>query len=280
MAHQVVALPRPSHAGFHTAREGNCMTTRRGPGAFTTILMLFPMLAVPVMALFGVPHFMPVVASPTPAMQTDQFVGFLEPRAGQSDAVLHPVSLRTESEDVDLFQPYGADGIASNQPGLNEAASQDSEVRNNWSDPLKSSQIADSGRNRSGQSTPEALIGNGLKPGLVTIFDSRPTGRESQIDPTARYVRPGNAKPKLTRLPTETQSMTWQQASQILNNLGVQSYSLSPGLSPGEFRFMCLVSSTDDPRISRRFESNSTDPLVAVEQVIAQVKSWTQATVR
>ena len=74
--------------------------------------------------------------------------------------------------------------------------------------------------------------------------------------------------------------MTWQQASQILNNLGVQSYSLSPGLNPGEFRFMCLVSSTDDPRISRRFESNSTDPLVAVEQVITQVKSWTQARVR
>ena len=258
------------------------MTTRRGPGAFTTILMLFPMLAVPVMALFGVPHFMPVVASPTPDRQADPFVGFLERRAGQSDAGLHSVSLRTESDDVDLFQPYGPDAANSEQPTPRAAGSRVSEIRNNWSDPLKSSPIANSGRNRSGLSTTETSIKNGLKPGLVTIFDSRPTRRETQVVPTARYERPGNARPgpTTTRLPAETQSMTWQQASQILNNLGVQSYSLSPGLNPGEFRFMCLVSSTDDPRVSRRFESNSTDPLVAVEQVITQVKSWTQARVR
>jgi hypothetical protein len=256
------------------------MTTRRGPGAFTTILMLIPMLAVPVMALFGVPHFMPVVASPTPALQAEPFVGFLEPRTGQSDAVLHPVSLRTESQDVDLFQPYGADAATSNQPTLSEAASRISEIRNNWSDPLKFSRISDTARSRSDLSTTEASIEGGLKPGLVTIFDSRPTGRESQVDPATRYERPGIARPVPARLPTETQSMTWRQASQILNDLGVQTYSLSPGLSPGEFRFVCLVSSTDDPRISRRFESNSPDPLVAVEQVITQVKSWTQAEVR
>ena len=74
--------------------------------------------------------------------------------------------------------------------------------------------------------------------------------------------------------------MSWRQASKILDELGVQTYSLSPGLNPGEFRFVCLVSSTDDPRVSRRFESHSTDPLVAVEQVIVQVTRWTRSSSR
>jgi hypothetical protein len=273
------------------------MTTRRGPGAVTTILMLIPMLAVPVMALFGVPHFMPVVASPTPTTLDEPFVGFRELRTGQSDTVLHPVSLRTESESVDLFQPYGGETVASNSPARGTADSQLNQIRSEWSDPLSppqnagSPQNADSLQSRAGVETAVPSSGSGLSPGLVTIFDSRRSSRDPQTratsatstgqrGPVGRFERKGNSTAAQARLPVETQPLTWRQASQILNDLGVQSYSLSPGLSPGEFRFVCLVSSTDDPRVSRRFESNSTDPLIAVEQVITQVRSWTRTEIR
>lgn len=258
------------------------MTTRRSPGAVTTILMLIPMLAVPVMALFGVPHFMPVVASPTPASQGDPFVGFREIRTGQADGVLHPVSLRTESESLDLFQPYGGEAVASPSPARGEADSRLNLIRREWSDPLTSSQSTRSRQADTARETADASRDNGLSPGLVTIFDSRPSQQNSpsRAGSSVRYQRPGSSATPRERLPAKSQTMTWRQASRILNDLGVRTYSLSPGLNPGEFRFVCLVSSTDDPRVSRRFESNSADPLIAVEQVIRQVKSWTQSEIR
>jgi hypothetical protein len=257
------------------------MTTRRGPGAVTTILMLIPMLAVPVMALFGVPHFMPVVASPTPASQGEPFVGFREVRTGQADGVLHPVSLRTESQSLDLFQPYGGEAVASPSPERGETDSRLDLIRRDWSDPLGSSQSSRAGQNGAVRAA-GASRGNGLSPGLVTIFDSRPSQKDtpSRASSSVRYQREGSSATPRKRLPAKSQAMSWRQASQILNDLGVRTYSLTPGLNPGEFRFVCLVSSTDDPRVSRRFESNSADPLIAVEQVISQVKSWTQSEIR
>ncbi len=260
------------------------MTTRRGPGVLTTILMLIPMLAIPVMALFGVPHFMPVVASPTPREHSEPFVGFRETRTGQSDTVLRPVSLRTEDVDsVDLFLPIGGEPAATNTIPASAGS-----VRRGWTDPLKSAQ---SRRDETASlfaddlSTPtfDKVPADGDSvAGLVTIFDSRPAAPNSRDvgGSGARYERSGETTRQPAPLPPRGQSMSWRQASKILDELGVQTYSLSPGLNPGEFRFVCLVSSTDDPRVSRRFESHSTDPLVAVEQVIGQVTRWTRSSSR
>lgn len=255
------------------------MATRRGPGVLTTILMLIPMLAIPMMALFGVPHFMPVVASPTQREHSEPFVGFRETRTGQSDTVLRPVSLRTEGspgESVDLFQPYGGEAAAFEKTS--------SSVR--WSDPLKSTrreQPASLFADDPGTPTFNSITEDDAPAaGLVTIFDSRRGGRDAQNDPSSgtRYDRAGEPARKPPAAAPARQSLSWRQASKILDDLEVQTYSLSPGLNPGEFRFVCLVSSTDDPRVSRRFESHSTDPLIAVEQVIGQVTRWTRSSTR
>lgn len=255
------------------------MATRRGPGVLTTILMLIPMLAIPMMALFGVPHFMPVVASPTQREHSEPFVGFRETRTGQSDTVLRPVSLRTENsfgESVDLFQPYGGEATAS----------QEASPSIRWTDPLESTRreqpeslFAGDPGTPTFDSIPEDDESTG---GLVTVFDSRPGGRDAQSDSSSntRYERTGEPARKPAPAAPGRQSLSWRQASKILDDLGVQTYSLSPGLNPGEFRFVCLVSSTDDPRVSRRFESHSTDPLIAVEQVIGQVTRWTRSSSR
>jgi hypothetical protein len=253
------------------------MATRRGPGVLTTILMLIPMIAVPMMALFGVPHFMPVVASPTQPEYSEPFVGFRETRTGQSDTVLWPVSLRTQDafgESVDLFQPYGGESTVSDTTSVR------------WSDPLKSTS----------RENPESLfaddpstpkfdnIPNHEEPpaGLVSIFDSRPGGKDAQSDSlsSTHFEQTGEPTRKSASATSNRQSLSWSQASKILDDLGVQTYSLSPGLNPGEFRFVCLVSSTDNPRVSRRFESHSANPLIAVEQVIGQVTRWTRSSSR
>jgi len=59
-----------------------------------------------------------------------------------------------------------------------------------------------------------------------------------------------------------------------LNQLGIRTYRLSPSASDGRYHFMCLVTSADDPRISRRFEAESREPLDAVDRVLAQVEEW------
>lgn len=270
------------------------MTTRRGPGVFTTILMLVPMLAIPVMALFGVPHFMPVVASPTPHPRSEPFVGFREMRTGQSDTVLRPVSLQTQvtngGRSVDLFQPYGSAPTSVRSTHSAMMGSPGDASRGEWSDPLNSkrnsrrpdrrSRITQSGFDDPGSPTFDRVpVEDDSETGLVTIFDSRPGRRKAQPSTNAqvgRYERAGNSDQPSVVIPPQKHTLTWRQASRILGDLGVQTYSLSPGQNPGEFRFVCLVTSIDDPRISRRFESNSADPLMAVEQVIGQVKRWTQ----
>ncbi len=61
----------------------------------------------------------------------------------------------------------------------------------------------------------------------------------------------------------QTETLTWQQAVDRLNEHGIRTFRLTPDSSQNGYRFVCLVTSIDDPRISRRFEAESIDPLVA-----------------
>ena len=73
---------------------------------------------------------------------------------------------------------------------------------------------------------------------------------------------------------TQVETLTWQQAVDRLNQLGIRTFRLTPNSEQDGYRFVCLVTSVDDPRISRRFEAESVDPLIAVGDVLAQVEDW------
>ena len=261
------------------------MTQRQGPGVFTTLLLLIPMLTVPVMALFGVPHFMPVVASPTVRSERDTFPGFRETRVSQSEAVLQPVSLRTTTETVDLFQPY-ADSVTTASPGQpRQSASQLEQYRNSWTDPLIATHIQNAIPHRTPPLRPQSHSDFQLNSSSTpsASAESSFTLSDSQQNPSGVHSRSGSRYERQSRSsgvppvdPVETPPLSWRRAARLLEQLGVSTYSLSPGLNPGEFRFVCLVSSADNPRVSRRFESHAPDPLAAVEQVIDQVRNWTR----
>jgi hypothetical protein len=72
----------------------------------------------------------------------------------------------------------------------------------------------------------------------------------------------------------QVETFTWQQAVDRLNQLGIRTFRLTPDTGQTGYRFVCLVTSVDDPRISRRFEAESVNPLVAVGDVLAQVENW------
>jgi len=269
------------------------MTKRHGPGVFTTLLLLIPMLAVPVMALFGVPHFMPVVASPTHRQDRDATEQYRETRISQSAASLRPVSLQMKAETVDLFQPYAGSETTAVTGPARQAVTQLDQDRNSWTDPLHVPRILNNSGRRTAMTRPESNSDShpqrraGVSPPVsssITLFDpppdrpavSRSTASGTSTGSVSRYERQSRSSRVPTDDPAGPQPLNWRQASRLLEQLGVSTYSLSPGLNPGEFRFVCLVSSSENPRVSRRFESHSPDPLVAVEQVIDQVRSWTR----
>lgn len=102
------------------------------------------------------------------------------------------------------------------------------------------------------------------------------TASESNQSGAGRYVQASrreqpNGSQTLRR---KRETLSWQQAVVRLNELGIRTFRLTPDSGQNGYRFVCLVTSVDDPRISRRFESESTDPLGAVSDVLAQVENW------
>jgi hypothetical protein len=93
-------------------------------------------------------------------------------------------------------------------------------------------------------------------------------------DDGARYQRStptGHHPPAVIDVPRRP---TWREAVQQLNERGIRTFRLTPGMQPGTFQFSCLVSSVDDPRVSRWFDAESTEPLDAVARVLIKVEDW------
>lgn len=255
---------------------------RRGQGLFATLLMLVPMTAVPIMAVVGIPQFVPQAVS-----STEHPVAFkpvvLESRAGRSAAPFSR-AMAVSSRSSDLFEPYASTGghqpavdwqdpLAGvrEQPSLRPANLPDSQTVAEPHDQIRQVAAQYSSRGADSQTVP-ARYAPGAKPAPGDdLFTPVASDRESG----SRYVRTASLRSEsVTSSPSQSSSLTWQQASTRLEELGIHHFDLVRGSRPGEFRFMCLVTSVDDPRISRRFEAEAGDPLLAVERVLLQIENW------
>jgi hypothetical protein len=298
---------------------------RRIQSLFKTLLMLIPMTAVPMMAIFGIPQFFPVSASPSARTSDPGATGRLfERRVGQSDALLVR-NIRNMSTSnpasIDLFQPFDAsDQPLATIPGDVVANAPSSELERRrlaWRDPLGGSPNARtevSLRTTSKETPPERRVRN-ARPSAATLqnrgpVDSSPNDASSfsgqaAVPPQATSEPASNIRGDVAALDlvrgdggsagrysrltdsgiansteshlaqsAQTETLTWQQAVDRLNELGIRTFRLTPDSEQSGYRFVCLVTSVDDPRISRRFEAESIDPLAAVADVLAQVENW------
>ena len=308
---------------------------RRVHSLFKTMLMLIPMTAVPVMALFGIPQFFPVSASPFTAQNDSaQPERDLERRVGHSDAFqIRDVSTEPAAS-FDLFLPYNARSRTERSDTASVVANATSNelVRRRlaWTDPLGGRQNASSAhwrgpagidarrdprspapvaaRQRSRHSVVNSRAGiafNGqaaispggaaglndstlgptsgeyvtaggeaiTNPDVSTLSDSVPA---KLSDTTNRFSRDATDTRSLSQnvRHSQVESISWSQAVNRLNELGISTFRLTPDSGRTGYQFVCLVTSVDDPRISRRFEAESADPLVAVGRVLAQVENW------
>tara|TARA_R110002095_G_scaffold34106_2_gene32628 strand:+ start:13404 stop:14252 length:849 start_codon:yes stop_codon:yes gene_type:complete len=270
---------------------------------FSTILMLIPLVAVPMLAIFGIPEIAPVKKS---ALNENEAFS----SEGASQSQFEEISFGASSHEIGLGDEGNLTGRSRSGQGNSfekmAAGSQGSSNREQWLPPAGAlegweldtapSKIEPDRKNlglASAEPLPKQELGNnsiqqlGFDRTQSSQGSANPFEREiqqvgneqSQFEPAAPADQSAvkevdeqfrvRAETMLRRDPA-----TWSAAVQKLNELGIRDYRLEPGVRPNEFLFSCSYSPPHNPRISRRFESEALDPLKAVIRVLQQVDEW------
>lgn len=283
---------------------------------FSTVLMLIPLVAVPMLAIFGIPEIAPVKKS---SMNENDLFN----HEGSSDSQFEEISFDSSSHELDLGDKANlSERSRSNQsridrgsPSEKMASSQKEALnREEWLPPagalegweleetpseLKSDQKI--GELKVSNSLPKSAMDN--NPIQQAAFDGAqpssnamaPFGQEirqikneeNQFEPStpapSAPVQQAAVKEVNSQFRLRVESMlrrdpaTWSAAIQKLNDLGIREYRLAPGVRPQGFLFSCTYPQPHNPRISRRFEAEASDPLKAVIQVLQQVDEWSRS---
>lgn len=72
----------------------------------------------------------------------------------------------------------------------------------------------------------------------------------------------------------QTTNLTWSEARLQLADLGVDDFHLEAGSVPETFTFVAVFTPGAQPDVTYRFEAEASDPLLAVEDVVAQIEEW------
>lgn len=274
----------------------------QGSGS-ATFLMLLVLGVMAVVGVFGLPQFEPVVASPNAVddhQWSDNISSYEQAGAGEAVAqgvedLFAPTNASAETTpvgndnhfaalDLDRLEEQGTDEpqivdliadpappqrleqemVAAESPFAPESTQdQFAEVDPAFREFAAEQQTADN----------EPTI---RQASAHTEFDSR-FGRQpspaTSSRPRLERKTPSNNRPQ-DRLSAVTQPLTWRAAVARLNSLGIRKYRLMPGSTADEFHFSCFFSPTNNPRLTHRFEAEASEPLQAVEKVLAQVDEW------
>ncbi|QDT99649.1 hypothetical protein [Gimesia aquarii] len=277
---------------------------------FSTILMLIPLVAVPMLAIFGIPEIAPVKKSPFNENEQANSEGF-------SGSQFEDISFDASADEIDL----GSEGDFSQRSGPNQnrgetkspfekmaSTQKGSFNEEEWLPPAGALEgweletvpsklevdqkgiglsSANSGRmseqnleNKSIQQASFETEQASLE--SAGTFNQEILQVENEANPFEKVPpsRPAAVKPVDEQFRLRAEKMlrrdpvTWGAAVEKLNELGIRDYRLEPGGRPNEFLFSCSYSPPQNPRISRRFEAEALDPLKAVIQVLQQVDEW------
>lgn len=208
-----------------------------GHSSVATVLLLVPILAIPMLAIFGIPQFAPAV-SRLPS-NSDPFV-MGNGRGGDAPA-------------FSATQPWSEEF----SPTASHAATSSGTV---WADDVP--RQSDWSRAESVSvpvvtTTEQVATARGIQ-----TADRNPPAMSNQPDlvPTVYH---GSATP-----------LTWKSAVSRLNQLEIRNFRLEPGQQSGQFLFVCSYTPQHNPRLSYRFEAEADEPLKAVEKVLSQIDQW------
>ena len=235
------------------------MRSRSG-NPLATLLLSVPLLAMPLMAVFGVPQFVPVIASSMSEHISERDVPPRREKVGESLAMnsmpdagsLSRADLRQDERLDDLFRAASPSRFA------------DQPARRHQVEPLSACEVS-----------------------VVDLFATEPRAieltnlgdRQQAASPVRQAsrdvdVRPGSSRSQKSGYERSLAGLTWRQAVRRLNDLGIRRFHLEPGHDDADFHFACEFSPDNDLRITRRFEAEAAEPLQAVEFVLRQIDEW------
>lgn len=205
--------------------------------SLATLLLLVPILAIPLLAVFGVPQFVPNVESP------------LEDGADPDIDATDAPAFASISEET--ASPFTQEGVTAATPSTDD-----------WGTAaLAEDRLAQ--RRRELRAEPTASTATSPPPTRPAAAPyRRPTG-------TATQERDPATTPH-----GEDATLTWRSAVARLNELEIRNFRLEPGQHVGEFVFICSFTPADSPWLSQRFEAQADEPLRAVENVLDQIDDW------
>lgn len=207
-------------------------------GSVVSILMLMPILAIPLFAIFGIPEFAPVADLP---LDDDM----QQHAPTESDAPRFAAVSNWESETLPDTAPVDAPawGTTPNQlqiPAFDQRRAKTLPAAS----PQESAEIR------------------------PVVWQEETAGGAQSSQAASRNVQ---------ALPQGESALTWKSAVQRLQQLEIRSYRLEPGREPGQFTFICSYTPQHNPSVSYRFEAEADEPLRAVEKVLSQIDTWMAA---
>jgi len=211
-------------------------------GSLASILLLLPILAIPLFAIFGIPEFAPVADLPL-----DEAA--LHDSTSATDAPQFAAVSNWESEPLPKSAPV-ADPVWGTAPEQLQVPAFDQ----------RRSRPASTAQSSAVQSAESAAI----RP-VVWNEDSAAIPSNPAQSDGPQPISGGDT------------ILTWKSAVQRLQQLEIRSYRLEPGRDPGQFTFICSYTPQHNPSVSYRFEAEADEPLRAVEKVLAQIDTWMAA---
>ncbi len=205
--------------------------------SLATFLLSVPVAAIGLMAVFGIPQFAAVIA----AQRGD------DPGADPLDEL---DEMRRDASDI-----FGGNDPAFPQTGAGEQG----DAAPRWDTSRQDFEESSLTATRSPR--PTELWGD--RNSQFNTNDE--TQQNSNLQAPDRWGRPTS----LT-----TPSLTWSEARLQLGELGVDDFHLEAGSVPDTFTFVAVFTPGDQPDVTYRFEAEASDPLLAVEDVVAQIEDW------
>lgn len=273
--------------------------------SLATFLLSIPIAAVGLMAIFGVPEFAPLNASP------DENVVVRDPYES------HARSEWQEGDRGSSAPYYGSPPAHGRDQGLHFENENHTGNGSAW--PLRppagelreefgrTSHSGDRERFESESRGPGpyggragAESGNAPDAERDSRLPGQPSrdGRDVRSDGLPRYSAGSSASTSLSdgqrpfpvgreggalahtsddsRKVRPDQLVSWREASRRLAEMGIGNYHLERGADEHSFLFVCLFTPGGAPHVTHRFEAEDEDPLVAVNRVLRQIARWQQ----
>lgn len=281
-----------------------------------TVLLMVPVLTVPALAIFGIPQFAPVVASPldegtdferdhrggsSPRLSSrDDLFGDVEGFGSDSDMIDEPPAKKRKSSLSGKSQrslrskgasaPSWNDDLNSSSDSTNRkrmTASNIDEFSDQDSPPMPKSprkplalEKSSQDKQRPSQSSKgDGLAQLGTPAEIDSGLNSSGSGNDNSFDnerSPANDDRPRGNELRRTKPRATAETLSWSAAVDRLNQLEIRNFRLEPGRQPGQFMFICVYTARDNPGVMHRFEAEAEQPLKAVENVLDQIAEWQQ----